>query len=96
MKLNEHPIENSHLISDVRTRAMALDFTTRWLVLELAKRYEKAISSGAAEARCCKGCKYYFSYGECRECSHPRMGSDDRDARLYVNDDDFCSYWESK
>ena len=60
-----------------------------WLMQKAAEKLEE-LSPGAAIH--CKECKYYFM----GECSHPSMGSDDRDARLYVNDDDFCSRGERK
>ena len=60
-----------------------------WLLLKAAERLEE-LSTGTVIR--CKECKYYFM----GECSHPAMGSDDRDARLYVNDDDFCSRGERK
>ena len=38
---------NENLLTEVRNRAVALEFSTRWLVLELARRYEANISKDA-------------------------------------------------
>jgi hypothetical protein len=46
-----------------------------------------------AEIVRCKNCEYCNPFGE---CSHPMMCSDDRDAFVMVNEDDFCSYGKRK
>ena len=35
---------NENLIAEVRSRVLGLEFSTRWLILELARRYEANIS----------------------------------------------------
>ncbi len=49
MKMNERPIEDQQLINDLRERAKAMDFSIKWLVSELVKRYEKAIERDTVE-----------------------------------------------
>lgn len=44
----------------------------------------------------CKDCKYYTHFDFGGECSHPCLCSDERDAYLSVNADDFCSRAERK
>ena len=63
---------------------LTISWLKTWLELQETVDAERVIR--------CKDCKYHFI----GECSHPAMGSDDRDARLYVNDDDFCSRGEQK
>lgn len=50
----------------------------------------------------CKNCEYYSYFDEFEncpafgECRHPCMCSDDRDAHLGVDPDDFCSRGKRK
>ena len=51
---------NEKLLTEVRFRALGLEFSTRWLVLELARRYEANTSKpcDVVEVVRCKDCKY--------------------------------------
>lgn len=60
-----------------------------WLLRKAAEMLEE---QSVGTVIYCKECRYCFM----GECSHPAMGSDDRDARLYINDDDFCSRGKQK
>ena len=44
----------------------------------------------------CKNCKHYCWFDAFGECSHPCMCSDDREAHLAMDPDDFCSRGERK
>ena len=56
------PMPDENLLIEVRGRALCLEFSTRWLILELVRRYEANISkpSDVVEVVRCKNCVHFI------------------------------------
>jgi hypothetical protein len=76
-------MNNRTIIDEARTRAAGMEFSHRWLILEMAKRLELFTDAGVVPVVRCKDCKHYGTY----ECA--------LDTYLYeTTEEAFCSYGE--
>ena len=84
-------LSTSELIKDARTKAMGMEFSQRWIVLEMANRLEMLMSVDAVPVVRCKDCKHFGGHGACHY-----HAADENGTPIFVRDDDFCSYGERR
>ena len=91
---------NNELIAEVRTKAMSMEFSQRWLILEMANRLEIATNIEAVPVVRCKDCKYInreiHAKGYGCLCDAHSCDREGHERYLYVEDYDFCSYGERR
>lgn len=86
-------IPTSELITEARNKAMGMEFSLRWIVLEMAKRLEVATSVDAVPVVRCRNCVCSFMANGTVEfngaylCSHPKGLSGKLDL-----DTDYCCH----
>ena len=84
----------SELIAEMRTRAMAMEYSQRFLVLEMANRLEMATKDVVPVVRC-KDCKHYHTHNRSVKWNTESMYCC-KSALKKVCPDDFCSYGERR
>lgn len=87
-------MQTSKLIAEVRGKAMAMEYSQRWLVLEMARRLENATSIDTVSVVRCKDCLHNaanWQHDELDETDYTDIVCD-----YFLTDgmypDDFCSY----